>query len=183
MLKVENIDVYYDAVRALRGVSFEVKEGEIFALLGANGAGKTTTLRAISGLLIPRAGRIFFKGEDITYLPIEARVRRGISQVPEGRRVFSKLTVEENLLLGGYIREKAIKKNLEVVFSLFPVLKERLKQLAGTLSGGEQQMLSIARALMTEPTLLLLDEPSLGLAPLLVRSIFGYIKEITRRGE
>jgi len=178
MLKVENIDVYYDAVRALRGVSFEVKEGEIFALLGANGAGKTTTLRAISGLLIPRAGRIFFKGEDITYLPIEARVRRGISQVPEGRRVFSKLTVEENLLLGGYIREKAIKKNLEVVFSLFPVLKERLKQLAGTLSGGEQQMLSIARALMTEPTLLLLDEPSLGLAPLLVRSIFGYIKEI-----
>jgi branched-chain amino acid transport system ATP-binding protein len=178
MLKVENIDVYYDAVRALRGVSFEVKEGEIFALLGANGAGKTTTLRAISGLLIPRAGRIFFKGEDITYLPIEERVRRGISQVPEGRRVFSKLTVEENLLLGGYIREKAIKKNLEVVFSLFPVLKERLKQLAGTLSGGEQQMLSIARALMTEPTLLLLDEPSLGLAPLLVRSIFGYIKEI-----
>mgnify|MGYP000729761494 CR=1 FL=1 len=178
MLKVENIDVYYDAIRALKGVSFEVEEGEIFALLGANGAGKTTTLRAISGLLVPRAGRIFFKGEDITYLPIEERVRRGISQVPEGRRVFAKLTVEENLLLGGYIREKTIKRNLEVVFSLFPVLRERLKQLAGTLSGGEQQMLSLARALMTEPILLLLDEPSLGLAPLLVRNIFGYIKEI-----
>ncbi|MGB9607075.1 MAG: ABC transporter ATP-binding protein [bacterium] len=178
MLKVDSIDVFYDAVQVLRGVSFEVKEGEIFALLGANGAGKTTTLKTISGLLIPRKGRVFFQGEDITHLPINERVKRGISLVPEGRRVFGKLTVEENLLLGGYIKEKRIKKNLDVVFSLFPILKERRKQLAGTLSGGEQQMLSIARALMGEPALLLLDEPSLGLAPLLVRSIFQYIKEI-----
>lgn len=178
MLKVDSIDVFYDAVQVLRGVSFEVKEGEIFALLGANGAGKTTTLKTISGLLIPRRGRVFFQGEDITHLPINERVKRGISLVPEGRRVFGKLTVEENLLLGGYIKEKRIKKNLDVVFSLFPILKERRKQLAGTLSGGEQQMLSIARALMGEPALLLLDEPSLGLAPLLVRSIFQYIKEI-----
>lgn len=180
MLKVESLEVFYDSIQALRGISFEVKEGEIYALLGANGAGKTTTLKAISGLVIPKKGRIYFKGEDITFLSIQERVRKGISQVPEGRRVFSKLTVEENLLLGGYIREKEIKKNLEVVFSLFPVLKERLHQPAGTLSGGEQQMLSIARALMTEPRLLLLDEPSLGLAPILVRDIFHYIEEINR---
>lgn len=180
MLRVENIEVFYDSVQALRNITFEVREGEIYALLGANGAGKTTTLKAISGLIIPRSGRIYFQDEDITFLPIQERVKKGISQVPEGRRVFSKLTVEENLLLGGYIREKQIKKNLEVVFSLFPILKERLRQPAGTLSGGEQQMLSIARALMTEPRLLLLDEPSLGLAPLLVRDIFHYIKEINR---
>ncbi len=182
MLRVEEIEVFYDSIQALRNVSFEVKEGEIFALLGANGAGKTTTLKTISGLIIPRRGRIYFQEEDITFLPIQERVKRGISQVPEGRRVFSKLTVEENLLLGGYIRERGIKKNLEAVFSLFPILKERLHQPAGTLSGGEQQMLSIARALMTEPRLLLLDEPSLGLAPLLVRDIFHYIKEINEEG-
>lgn len=180
MLKVENIEVFYDSIQALRNISFQVREGEIFALLGANGAGKTTTLKTISGLIIPRRGRIYFQGEDITLMPIQERVKKGISQVPEGRRVFSKLTVEENLLLGGYIREKEIRKNLDVVFSLFPILKERLRQQAGTLSGGEQQMLSIARALMTEPRLLLLDEPSLGLAPLLVRDIFHYIKEINK---
>ncbi|MBC7328436.1 ABC transporter ATP-binding protein [bacterium] len=178
MLKLEGIDVYYDSIQALRNLSLEVREGEIYALLGANGAGKTTTLKAISGLLIPRKGRIYFQNEDITFLPIEERVKRGISQVPEGRRVFGKLTVEENLLLGGWTKEREIKKNLEIIFSLFPVLKQRLRQLAGTLSGGEQQMLSIARALMSEPRLLLLDEPSLGLAPLLVRDIFHYIREI-----
>lgn len=183
MLRLENLDVFYDSIQALRNLSFEVKEGEIFVLLGANGAGKTTTLKAISGLLVPRRGRVIFQGRDITNSPVQERVRMGISLVPEGRRVFSELTVEENLLLGGYLKNaKEREENLKKVFSLFPVLKERRKQLAGTLSGGEQQMLSIGRALMSNAKLLLLDEPSLGLAPIVMREIFQHIKEINQEG-
>ncbi len=183
MLRLENIDVFYDSIQALRNLSFEVKEGEIFVLLGANGAGKTTTLKTISGLLIPRRGRVIFQGRDITNLPVQERVRMGISLVPEGRRIFAELTVEENLLLGGYLKNaKEREKNLERVFSLFPILRERRKQLAGTLSGGEQQMLSIGRALMSNAKLLLLDEPSLGLAPIVMREIFQHIKKINQEG-
>ncbi|MGI6413449.1 MAG: ABC transporter ATP-binding protein [Syntrophomonadaceae bacterium] len=184
MLKVKNIDVYYGAIHALKQLSLEIEQGSIVTLIGANGAGKTTTLKTISGLLRPKRGEVIFKGEEISKLPPEKVVEKGISQVPEGRRVFSSLTVLENLELGAYLRKdkKGIAEDMENVFFRFPRLKERRKQLAGTLSGGEQQMLAIGRALMARPELLLMDEPSMGLAPLLVKEIFEIIKDINKKG-
>ena len=171
-------------IHALRGVSLEVKKGQIACLIGANGAGKSSTLMAVSGLLRPNAGRIVFEGDDLAEVPPHAIVERGISQVPEGRRIFSKLTVLENLQMGAYIRTDAdgIRQDLDWVFGLFPILAERRSQMAGTLSGGEQQMLAIGRALMARPRLLLMDEPSLGLAPRFVETIFEVIREINTRG-
>ena len=184
MLEVKNIDVYYGAIHALKQLSLEVEQGSIVTLIGANGAGKTTTLKTISGLLRPKKGEVVFKGEEISKLPPEKVVEKGISQVPEGRRVFSSLTVLENLELGAYLRKdkKGVAEDMENVFFRFPRLKERRKQLAGTLSGGEQQMLAIGRALMARPELLLMDEPSMGLAPLLVKEIFEIIKDINKKG-
>lgn len=184
MLKVEELRVNYDAIEALHGISFEVREGEIVTLIGANGAGKSTTLNAICGLVPVTRGRITFMGEDLVGLPPHGIVQRGISQVPEGRRVFANLTVEDNLLMGAYTRKdtKGIRKDLEQVYERFPRLKERYRQLAGTLSGGEQQMLALGRALMSRPKLLLMDEPSMGLAPLLVREIFSIIQDLNREG-
>ncbi|WP_276619188.1 ABC transporter ATP-binding protein [Syntrophomonas wolfei] len=184
MLEVKGIDVYYGAIHALKGLSLEVEEGSIVTLIGANGAGKTTTLKSISGLLRPRNGAIMFKGSDISKVAPEKIVGLGISQVPEGRRVFSTMTVLENLEMGAYLRKdkKGIESDLENVFTRFPRLKERRKQTAGTLSGGEQQMLAIGRALMARPELMLMDEPSMGLAPLLVKEIFEIIKDINARG-
>ncbi len=184
MLRVENINVYYGAIHALKNVSLEVEAGSIVTLIGANGAGKTTTLKTISGILRPRTGAIFFENQDITRLPPQAIVGLGISQVPEGRRIFPSMSVLENLEMGAYLRrdKEGIKKDLEMVFARFPRLLERKKQIAGTLSGGEQQMLAIGRALMARPRLLLLDEPSMGLAPLLVREIFDIIKGINSQG-
>ena len=171
-------------IHALRGVSLEVKKGQIACLIGANGAGKSSTLMAVSGLLRPNAGRIVFEGDDLAEVPSHAIVERGISQVPEGRRIFSKLTVLENLQMGAYIRTDAdgIRQDLDWVFGLFPILAERRFQMGGTLSGGEQQMLAIGRALMARPRLLLMDEPSLGLAPKFVETIFEVIREINTRG-
>jgi branched-chain amino acid transport system ATP-binding protein len=171
-------------IHALRGVSLEVKKGQIACLIGANGAGKSSTLMAVSGLLRPNAGRIVFEGDDLAEVPPHAIVERGISQVPEGRRIFSKLTVLENLQMGAYIRTDAdgIRQDLDWVFGLFPILAERRFQMGGTLSGGEQQMLAIGRALMARPRLLLMDEPSLGLAPRFVETIFEVIREINTRG-
>lgn len=184
MLEVKGIDVYYGAIHALKGLSLEVEEGSIVTLIGANGAGKTTTLKSISGLLRPRNGAIMFKGSDISKVAPEKIVGLGISQVPEGRRVFATMTVLENLEMGAYLRKdkKGIESDLENVFTRFPRLKERRKQTAGTLSGGEQQMLAIGRALMARPELMLMDEPSMGLAPLLVKEIFEIIKDINARG-
>ncbi|WP_227763436.1 ABC transporter ATP-binding protein [Zhaonella formicivorans] len=184
MLKIENVDVYYGAIHALKGLSLEVNSGEIVTLIGANGAGKSTTLKTISGLIRPKKGEIFFEGQKITSAPAQEIVKKGISQVPEGRRVFANLTVLENLELGAYLRtDKAgIKDTLDKVFAKFPRLKERIGQRAGTLSGGEQQMLAMGRALMSRPKLLLLDEPSMGLAPILVKEIFSIIKEINEAG-
>ena len=184
MLQVENIQVYYGAINALRGLSFHLEEGEIVALIGANGAGKSSTLKTISGLLRPRVGEIQFQGEDITHTPPAEIVRKGIIQVPEGRRIFPKMTVWENLEIGAYtIADKEqTARDYEDVFSRFPRLKERRNQLGGTLSGGEQQMLAIARGLMAHPKLLLLDEPSMGLAPLLVEQIFEIIQDINSQG-
>ena len=184
ILKVEHVDVFYGAIHALRDVSLEVRAGEVVTLIGANGAGKSTTLRAITGLLEPRAGRIELSGEDITGAPAHTLVPRGLSMVPEGRGVFGNLTVLENLEMGAYVvADKArIKVDLERGFTLFPRLKERIKQRAGTLSGGEQQMLAIARALMSRPRVLLLDEPSLGLAPIVCQTIFATIDEIKAAG-
>ena len=184
MLKVENINVYYGAIHALKGISVEVKEGEIVTLIGANGAGKSTILRTISGLLRAKTGDILFEGNSIASVPAEDIVRKGISQVPEGRRIFANMTVEENLELGAYIRsdKKGIRKDIDKVFERFSRLGERRTQIAGTLSGGEQQMLAIGRGLMSQPRLLLLDEPSMGLAPLLVKEIFSIIKEINAGG-
>jgi branched-chain amino acid transport system ATP-binding protein len=183
-LEVEGLDVYYGAVHALKGVTLRAREGEIVTLIGANGAGKSTLLRAISGLVRPRAGAIRFRGMDLTRVPPHDIVGLGVSQSPEGRLVFANLTVEDNLELGAYRRKgrTAIDLDRKEMFHLFPRLLERRRQLAGTLSGGEQQMLAIARALMSAPKLLLLDEPSLGLAPLLVREIFKTIREINARG-
>ncbi|HKA23856.1 MAG TPA: ABC transporter ATP-binding protein [Candidatus Eisenbacteria bacterium] len=184
MLSVEGLDVYYGAVHALKGVSVKAETGEIVTLIGANGAGKSTLLRTISGLVPPKAGKILFEGRDITKMPAHEIVGLGISQSPEGRMVFANLTVADNLDLGAYRRKDrpGIAADRERVFQLFPRLLERKKQSAGTLSGGEQQMLAIGRALMSRPRLLLLDEPSLGLAPLLVREIFRTIREINQRG-
>ena len=184
MLKVENINVYYGAIHALKGISVEVKEGEIVTLIGANGAGKSTILRTISGLLRAKTGDILFEGNSIASVPAEDIVRKGISQVPEGRRIFANMTVEENLELGAYIRsdKKGIRQDIDKVFERFSRLGERRTQIAGTLSGGEQQMLAIGRGLMSQPRLLLLDEPSMGLAPLLVKEIFSIIKEINAGG-
>ena len=183
MLEVQSLEVSYGAILVLREVSFAVAQGKIVALLGANGAGKTTTLRAIIGLASVTAGRIFLEGEDLVGLSPHEVVRRGVALCPEGRRLFANLTVHENLLLGGFGREKASRNaNLEWVLSTFPTLRERLHQRAGTLSGGEQQMVALGRAVMNQPRLVLLDEPSLGLAPLLVREVFRIIKEINGQG-
>jgi len=184
ILELEEVNVYYGAIQALKGISFTVAEGEIVTLIGANGAGKSTTLKTISGLLRPRSGLVRFAGEDLTRVPAHRIVSLGISQVPEGRRVFANLTVMENLELGAYCRTDAvgIRQDLEKVFALFPRLAERRRQLAGSLSGGEQQMLAIARGLMSRPRLMLMDEPSMGLAPLLVQEIFRIIQEINAAG-
>jgi len=184
ILEINEVNVYYGAIHALKDVSFSVAEGEIVTLIGANGAGKSTTLKTISGLLRPRSGSIRFAGEDLTRVPAHRIVTLGISQVPEGRRVFANLTVMENLELGAYCRTDAagIRQDLELVFSLFPRLAERRRQLAGSLSGGEQQMLAMARGLMSRPRLMLMDEPSMGLAPLLVQEIFRIIQEINAAG-
>lgn len=184
MLKVEDINVYYGAIHAIKGISLEVNDGEIVALIGSNGAGKSTTLRTISGLMKPKTGRIMYDGEDITGVPAHKIVGKGLCQVPEGRHVFANLTVLENLELGAYLRtdKEGIAKDMEMVFEKFPRLLERKDQLSGTLSGGEQQMLAMARALMSRPKLLLLDEPSMGLAPLLIKEIFNIIKEINAGG-
>ena len=184
MLLVEQLDVYYGAVHALKGVTLRAEAGEVVTLIGANGAGKTTLLRSISGLVPSRAGRVLFEGRDITRTAPHEIVGLGISQAPEGRMVFANLTVEDNLDLGAYRRKDraGIQQDRERVYRLFPRLLERRKQVSGTLSGGEQQMLAIGRALMSRPRLLLLDEPSLGLAPLLVREIFRTIREINGRG-
>ena len=184
MLEVNNIDVHYGVIQALKGVSLKVNEGEIVVLIGANGAGKTTTLRTISGLKAPTQGTILLNGVDITNTSAQERVKMGISHVPEGRRVFPALTVLENLELGAYLRKDkdGIAQDLEMVYEHFPILRERRKQLAGTLSGGEQQMLAIGRALMSRPKILFLDEPSMGLAPILVQEIFDIINNINKAG-
>jgi branched-chain amino acid transport system ATP-binding protein len=182
LLRVESLTVAYGAILALRAVDFEVQAGEIVTLIGSNGAGKSTLLRAVSGLLPPRSGRIWFDGVDVTAERADRRVARGISQVPEGRRIFANLTVRENLQMGAYLRRTGDPSAYERALTLFPRLRERLGQNAGTLSGGEQQMLAIGRALMAQPRLLLLDEPSLGLAPLLVQQIFSIIQEINAQG-
>jgi len=185
LLKIENLHTYYGHIHALKGLNLEVEEGEIVTLIGANGAGKTTTLRTISGLIRPREGRIEFDGQDINGLPAHRIVERGISQAPEGRQVFTTLTVMENLNMGAYTLggdKETIEENRRRVFDLFPRLEERKNQLGGTLSGGEQQMLTIGRALMARPRILMMDEPSLGLAPMLVKAIFETIQEINRRG-
>ncbi len=184
MLKVNNIDVFYGAIHALHDVSIEVNQGEIVTLIGANGAGKSTTLRTISGLLTPKKGEVTFEGQNIAGLAPHKIVSLGLSQVPEGRRVFANMSVLENLELGAYLRnDKAgIEQDMQDVFKKFPRLLERKEQLSGTLSGGEQQMLAMGRALMSRPKLLLLDEPSMGLAPLLVKEIFNIIQEINQSG-
>lgn len=185
LLSLENLHTYYGRVHALKGVSLEVNEGEIVTLIGANGAGKSTTLRTISGLVRPREGRIIFDGQPLSQVPAHRIVDMGMSHAPEGRRIFSTLTVQENLNMGAYrlgSARAAIEINLQRVFELFPRIKERRKQVAGTLSGGEQQMLCIGRALMANPKLLLLDEPSLGLAPMLVKTIFDTIRQINDQG-
>ena len=184
MLVLEDVNVYYGAIHALKGISLEVNQGEIVTLIGSNGAGKSTSLKTISGLLRPKMGKVTFKGADLASTPPQAIVAQGISQVPEGRRVFANMTVIENLELGAYLRkDKAgVKEDMKKVYELFPRLLERKNQLAGTLSGGEQQMLAMGRALMSKPQLLLLDEPSMGLAPILVKQIFSIIKEINASG-
>ena len=184
MLKIEDINVYYGNIRALNGLSLEVKEGEIVTLIGANGAGKSTLLKTISGLLKPKMGKILYKDQSIGGKPVQSIVKMGISHVPEGRRIFANMTIEENLQLGAFLRKdkEGIKRDLDHVNELFPRLLERKKQMAGTLSGGEQQMLAMGRALMARPQLLLLDEPSMGLAPILVKQIFSIIEEINKTG-
>lgn len=184
MLKIDDINVYYGAIHAIKGISLEVKQGEIVTLIGANGAGKSTILRTISGLLKPKTGVITFQGNEISGMPAHDIVKSGISQVPEGRRIFAEMSVMENLELGAFIRsdKDGIKEDMEMVFKRFPRLLERKEQMAGTLSGGEQQMLAMGRALMSRPKLLLLDEPSMGLAPLLIKEIFNIIVDINKTG-
>lgn len=184
MLKIDNLYVNYGMIEALHGISIEIKEKEIVALIGSNGAGKTTTLHTISGLIRPTKGHIYLNDQDLTKIKADKIVKLGLAQVPERRRVFAEQTVEENLILGAYTRSdrNAVKEDMEKVFTSFPRLKERRHQLSGTLSGGEQQMLAIGRSLMAKPKILLLDEPSMGLSPLLVKEIFRIIKEINRSG-
>ena len=183
LLKVDNIHVYYGAIHAIKGISFEVEEGEIVTLIGANGAGKSTTLNTIAGLLKPREGSITFDGKNITGMNASKMVYNGMALCPEGRRIFQQMTVRENLEMGGFSRPNAeIEGSMEDVFNRFPRLREREKQIAGTLSGGEQQMLAMGRALMSKPKLLMLDEPSMGLAPILVEQIFDIIKELHAAG-
>jgi branched-chain amino acid transport system ATP-binding protein len=182
LFEIKDLEVSYGSIDAIKGISLEVRKGEIVTILGANGAGKTTTMRTISHLLKAKSGSILFKGVDLTKVPAHKIVSMGISQSPEGRRVFGILTVQENLMLGAYTRKKVNRDTLQWVYELFPRLEERRKQLAGTLSGGEQQMLAIGRALMCDPEVLLLDEPSLGLAPILVKAIFKQIREIANKG-
>ena len=183
MLKVEDLHVYYGSIHAIKGVSFEVNEGEIVTLIGANGAGKSTTLNTVAGLMKPRSGSITFEGQQVAGMPASKIVPQGMALCPEGRRVFQQMTVRENLEMGGYTRPAGeIGASLDDVFERFPRLKERHRQVAGTLSGGEQQMLAMGRALMSKPRLLMLDEPSMGLAPLLVEQIFDIIGELNRAG-
>jgi branched-chain amino acid transport system ATP-binding protein len=183
LLTLENVNTYYGRIHALQGINVEVQRGEIVTLIGSNGAGKTTTLKTISGLLHPREGRVVFEGDDISNTPAHALVKQGIGHAPEGRRIFSRLTVLENLQMGGFTRTAAERaEDLERALTLFPRLRERLTQKGGSLSGGEQQMLAIGRALMSRPRLLLLDEPSLGLSPILVQQIFALIGEINQQG-
>ncbi len=182
MLKVNDINVYYGSIHAIKGVSFEVKQGEIVTLIGANGAGKSSTLRAIAGLVKPASGNIVFEGDDITGKDPTAIVTKGITLVPEGRKIFPDLTVLENLRIGAYLRNDDLTDDLNWVYDLFPRLKERSWQAGGTLSGGEQQMLAVGRALMSRPKVIMMDEPSLGLAPIIVRGIFDIIKEINKQG-
>jgi branched-chain amino acid transport system ATP-binding protein len=184
LLEVEGLKVSYGGINAVKGVNLEVEEGELVALIGANGAGKTTTLKAICGMLVPRAGKVRYRGDDVTALPSYRLVERGLAMVPEGRGVFGRLTVAENLEMGAYARRQSngIRRDLGRIYELFPRLRERHRQLAGTLSGGEQQMLAIGRALMSAPKLLLLDEPSMGLAPLMVQRIFDTIRKVASEG-
>ncbi|MBQ4469213.1 MAG: ABC transporter ATP-binding protein [Synergistaceae bacterium] len=183
VLEVENINVYYGSIHAIKGISFEVNEGEIVTLIGANGAGKSTTLNTVSGLLHPSTGSVSFLGQSLAKVQPHKIVERGLAQVPEGRRVFAQMTVQENLEMGAYTQDnKNIHEDLEKVYSLFPRLKERMHQTAGTLSGGEQQMLAMGRALMSRPKLLMLDEPSMGLAPILVEQIFDIIADLHKTG-
>lgn len=182
MLKIEDMHVYYGAIHAVKGVSFEVGEGEIVALIGANGAGKSTILKTVSGLMHPRSGSIRFFDQDITHVEAYKLLRTGLAHVPEGRRIFQQMTVQENLEMGAYIKKDVSQEDLETVFNYFPRLKERRKQIAGTLSGGEQQMLAVGRALMAKPKMILMDEPSMGLSPLLVKEIFAIIQEVNKQG-
>ena len=183
LLKVEGINVYYGAIHAIKDISFQVNQGEIVTLIGANGAGKTTTLQTVSGLLRSKTGSILFDGQDINTVSTDKLVGRGLAQVPEGRRVSLQMSVEENLEMGAYTQPPAgVPRDLEMVYDLFPRLKERRSQVAGTLSGGEQQMLAMGRALMSHPKLLMLDEPSMGLAPILVEQIFDIIQDLNRKG-
>jgi len=185
MLKVENINVYYGNIHALKGISFDVNKGQIVTLIGSNGAGKTTTLRAISSLIKPKEGDILYEGSSILKTPAEKLVSMGLSHVPEGRKIFVNLTVSENLLMGAYSRKgnkNKLNDDLAYIFTVFPRLKERAKQMGGTLSGGEQQMLAIGRALMSKPKLLMLDEPSMGLAPIVIEEIFSCLKELNKDG-
>ena len=182
ILEIRDLQVHYGGIEAVKGISLDVPEGEIVTLIGANGAGKSSTLRAIAGLVKPSAGSIAFRGEDITGKDTNLIVSRGITLVPEGRRIFPDMTVLENLKIGAYLRSDDLTDDLNWVYDLFPRLKERAWQLAGTLSGGEQQMLAVARALMSRPKVLMMDEPSLGLAPLVVKGIFDIIREINRQG-
>ena len=184
MLEVKNLEVYYGVICALKGISFEVNEGEIVSLIGANGAGKTTMMQSVVGLIPKRGGTVTFNGQDITKTPCHKIVSMGMTQVPEGRRIFQELSVYENLMMGAYTiqNQQQFKNDLESIFERFPRLKERRKQIAGTLSGGEQQMLAMSRALMSHPKLLMLDEPSMGLAPILVDQVFEIIKELHASG-
>ena len=184
LLEIKDLQVYYGVIQALKGITFEVNEGEIVTLIGANGAGKTTTMQSIMGLIHPRSGEIIYNGQNIVGMPTHKIVRLGMTQVPEGRRVFSELSVYDNLVMGGYINKNPmeIKKDIETVYGLFPRLKERKSQPAGMLSGGEQQMLAMGRALMSHPKLMMLDEPSMGLAPILVTQVFEMIKHLHSTG-
>lgn len=184
MLKVTDLQVYYGVIQALKGISFEVNEGEVIALIGANGAGKTTILHTVTGLINQKAGKIEFEGKDISHIPAYKIVAEGMAHVPEGRRVFAELSVYDNLMMGAYTRKdkKEIAETLAMVYKRFPRLEERKKQMAGTLSGGEQQMLAMGRALMSKPSIILMDEPSMGLSPILVNEIFDIIESISKSG-